>query len=62
MAFQALFSCQVQACAEETSFHADMLGIWEGDPICEACYSDIWQEKMPSWGELHDITLGDIRL
>lgn len=40
----ALFGCQVLYCAEEVSYHANMLKLYEGRPICEDCFNDTPQE------------------
>jgi len=35
---EPLFSCQEQCCAESVSFHAADLHLYDGKPICEACF------------------------
>ena len=49
----AMFSCQQQGCAEEVSYHADMLMLFEGEPICEGCYDYLGvDEDAPLWCDL----------
>lgn len=36
----AFFACQFERCAEEHSYPADMLWLWNGLPICEYCYDE----------------------
>ncbi len=51
----ALFGCQEPSCAEEVSYHYDMLAMYDGKPICQSCYefypppeSDlIWRDLPP---------------
>ena len=50
---EPMFSCQNQGCAEEVSYHADMLAMWNGEPICDGCYSNEQRpEDAPDWYEL----------
>lgn len=53
----ALVSCQNDACAIETSYHLDMVGLWRGLPICEECYKEMRGEDDPDWVDLPPVTL-----
>jgi hypothetical protein len=51
----ALFSCCIDGCKEEQSFHPDQLAIApDGNIICESCWGDetAGKEDAPSWREL----------
>lgn len=43
---EPMFSCQNSDCAEEVSYPANMLALWNGDPICEDCYNDVYFRKL----------------
>lgn len=52
---EPLFSCQIDGCREEISYHADMLAMHEGVAICQGCYEsgDIGlTEDAPDWSDL----------
>ena len=54
--FQVLVGCQIESCAEETSFHLDMVRVWKDKPICEECYIEAtigtaWEQ----WSREHGI-------
>ncbi len=52
---EPMFGCQLQGCAEEVSYHADMLMMHGGEPICQGCYEicDIGlTEDSPDWCDL----------
>ena len=68
---QILLGCQVQGCAEEVSYPADMLRLYNDKPICEVCYDDLVpvqyddeDEELPRafWDDLQLITLDDLCL
>ena len=40
---EPLFSCQDEFCRTECSFHAELLRLWGGEPICEDCYDALDQ-------------------
>lgn len=37
----ALFGCQFERCAEQHSYPASMLYVWNDEPICEYCFDEI---------------------
>lgn len=64
---KALAGCQIQACAEETSFPLDMLAMFKEEPICQECYQDggcgeVDKEGEPltTWADLPAISLEDL--
>ena len=65
---KAVFSCQVVECAAESTYHADMLRIWNGQPVCETCYKEKFEryddegEALVSWHDLPKITLDMVYL
>lgn len=58
--FQALAACQIQGCAEEVSYHLDMLALYKGQPICQGCYEEHEGHPAKDWNELPQITLNDL--
>lgn len=49
----ALFQCQITACAEEVSHHVETLRLWHGSPICEECYWQVESENDDTnWNDL----------
>jgi hypothetical protein len=42
---KALFGCQIDDCAAECSYHADMLRLYDGAPVCEGMMTRMkfWQ-------------------
>jgi len=55
---EPLFACQDDICETERSFHADMLHLFEGQPLCEDCFDngDILTNKEKSYiGTWHDL-------
>lgn len=61
---QVMVGCQIQSCAEEVSYHLDMVKLWEGQPICQNCY-ELSQvgghgDESTEWSELPDISLEDL--
>jgi len=60
---KALFGCQIDDCAAECSYHADMLRLYDGAPICEGCYTDeVLADDAPLWSDLQPITLDMVTL
>ena len=60
---RALVSCQNQGCAEEQTFHLDMVKMWKGQPLCEGCFDmdgEYWLDAVGGWGSLPDIRLEDL--
>ena len=58
---KALVGCQVHNCAEETSYHLDMVKLWKGQPICQNCYEGAgYGDESTEWNELPDISLKDL--
>jgi hypothetical protein len=54
---QPYFSCQNSDCAEEISYPAEMLAVFEGSPICENCYGYIdgpEEGELPEYSDLPD--------
>ena len=59
----ALFSCSIDGCREEVSYHQDMLAVHPktGKPICEGCWDEEdWDfdvaDERPHWGDLEPYT------
>ncbi len=49
----AFFGCQDNSCAVEVSYPADMLKLFEGEPICQDCYDELRpSEDDPLWVHL----------
>ena len=46
------FACREQRCAEEISYPADMLRVYEDEAWCEDCWEHEWIEGQPRWNEL----------
>ena len=58
---KVLVGCQVQGCAEEVSYHLDMVKLWKGQPICQNCYEEAGHgDILTDWTELSDILLKDL--
>ena len=58
---KVLVGCQIQSCAEETSYHLDMVKLWKGQPICQNCYEGAGHgDILTDWSELPDISLEDL--
>lgn len=58
---KVLVGCQVQKCAEEVSYHLDMVAMFEGQPICETCYiEDHPEEDAVDWSDLPSVTMEDL--
>jgi hypothetical protein len=48
-----LFPCRNQGCAEEVSYHADMLAMHpNGGVVCEECWQEGQQDHQPDWSDL----------
>lgn len=51
----AMFSCQINECREEVSYHAQDLRLHpEGGVICESCYDFECNGTTPDWSDLKD--------
>lgn len=59
---KALVGCQMVACAEEVSFHSDMVRFLDGEPICETCYEELptREQDGEDWSMLPPVTLADL--
>ncbi len=58
---QVMVGCQIQSCAEEVSYHLDMVKLWKGQPICQNCYEGAGHgDILTDWGELPDISMEDL--
>ena len=54
----ALVGCQNVECATETSYHLNMVRLWDKQPICEECYSQLnLPDWAPWWPDLPNVTL-----
>lgn len=54
---EPFYSCQIQGCAAEVSYPADMLAVHpNGGVICEGCWDETRGEDAPAWRELQKFT------
>lgn len=37
---RVLVGCQNEFCAEEVSYHLDMVKMWKDQPVCQNCYDE----------------------
>ena len=65
---RALVACQVQACADEVSYHLDLVMMYLGKPICQECYDndDLIPrnedgEPLTDWHDLPPVQISDLR-
>ena len=63
---KVLVNCQEQGCADECSYHLDMVRMWLGAPICQGCFEDTPrydpdQDWEPKWSDLTPVELKDLR-
>ena len=61
---QALVACQMDVCVDEGSFPLDLVRMFKGKPICEAChhyYAPKAQTGTLEWDNLHPVTLNDLK-
>ena len=56
---RALVGCQNQGCAEEVSYHLDMVAMFEGQPICQGCYEN-GEYGEGDWHDLPPVKLADL--
>ena len=49
--------CQIEACAEEASYHLDVVRFWKGRPICEDCYDNNFPPNGRNWNDLEQVEL-----
>lgn len=67
--FQVLTGCQIQECAEETSYRLDMLRWWNGAPLCADCFDEDILFSVPDkdgeptvkWSDLEPLTIKQAR-
>ena len=45
------YGCSVEGCAEHCTYPAEMLRLWDGEPICQGCY-DHDNYCRGSWSDL----------
>ena len=58
---QALVGCQNEDCAEEMSYHLNMVRMFKGEPICQLCYEDgDYGFLTGKWDDLAPVTLADL--
>lgn len=69
---EPFYSCSQEGCAEECSYPADMLNMYEGEPVCEGCWDDMpivikeGSDDCVYWGELekfvpaHEIKIAEL--
>ncbi len=68
---KALVGCQIEGCAEEVSYHLDMVRMFKGKPICQSCledsdhnfitYDEATDQYSPDWHELPEVSMEDLR-
>ena len=61
---RVMVGCQNMRCAEEVSFHLDMVRMYKGLPICDVCYDEEMFAKdngnEQAWDNLPKVSLIDL--